>query len=365
MEETRQLEFSAVPKGCVANRENFLRYSRFHIGSWVEMASPSDECRGILFWDPRMFPVLEYGRLTERQMNWIRKNYLVIVCPFWHSLHHELFEYVPDPKVFSLLMTKDVQDEVEFSCLGVGRCLPYSYSDFVPDLNDLILETPKEFDFVSVNNPRPFKRIYEALEEIPAGSSILLLNWEENTLQNREFGPYARACLDVCKRRKHTFEFRRMLKAEEMYREYAKGKVALQLSIAEGNYRALTEVSKCGVPALYTPHIRGGGSRYTHQLRGKQGTGEPVYHLGDIASKSRELLDQYGDYKPRRILELTSRRLVFDLLREELYSIFEEGEERWNGEFREISAWEPGIGETYVDVRSIPEAESPERKIHN
>lgn len=319
------------------------------------MARPAENRRGILFWDPRMFPALEYGKLSQGQMNWLQKRYVVIVCPFWHSLHHELFEYVPDPGVFNLLMTKDVEDEIEFSIKGVRRCLPYSYSDFVPDLDDSILKTPKEFDFVSVNNPRPFKRIYESLEEIPGGSSILFLNWQPNTLEHREFGPYARACVEVCRRRGHRYEFRRQPKDEDMYREYAKGKVALQLSIAEGNYRALTEVSKCGVPALYTPHIRGGGSRYTHQLRGKGGTGEPVYHLGEIASKAVNLLDHFHEYRPRRILEVSNREKVFGLLKSSLQEIFEESGEQWDGNFREISAWEPGIGETYVDVRSIPE----------
>ncbi len=112
---------------------------------------------------------------------------------------------------------------------------------------------------------------------------------------------------------------------------------------------------KCGVPALYTPFIRGGGSRYVHPLRGIGGVGEPIYHISEINDKSKQMLDNYDDYKPRRILELTSRKKTLKDMRQKLKAAYENYGQEWDGNFEEITGWAPGRPWSCLDVRSIPE----------
>ncbi len=336
------------------NWANFTTHTEFLMGSLLELLKPAEGRKGVMYWDPRVLPTCGKG-ISPGQMAWLKRNYIFILTEFWNGLITEVRKVTPDLSLYEFLMTKDLQDEIEYSKAGLSKCLPFSYSDLTPDLDDGICETPKDFDFVTIGNPRVFKQHYEMFMELPEGSSILWLNCSRDNLKDKEFGPYLKACLEVARQRGHKLELQLLPRTLDVYKQYARGRVALQLSSGEGNYRGLTEVLKCGVPALYVPYTRGGGARYAHPLRGKGGVGEPVYHIGELAEKAKKLLDSYGDYKPRRILELTSRKMVLSLMKDAIAEGYRKAGQSWDGVFYELSAWDPGRTWSWLDIRSIPE----------
>ena len=333
---------------------NFTVKTRNELGSLIELVSPTAHSKGVMFLDPRAYPASKRA-ITAGQLAWLREHYFFILTEFWHGLFPVVNHVFPDLRFFDVLMTKDVEDQKSYNLAWLTNCIPYSYSDLTEDLDDTYYDEEKTHDFLVVANPRPFKQVYETFSELPKGTTVLWMNTDARDLENREFGPYVQACLDIAKVRNIKVDLLKLDKTSDLYRYYARARVAVMLSKGEGNYRSLTEVLKAGVPALYVPYIRGGGDRYVHPLRGKGGVGEPVYHLGELQFKAKEMLDHHGDYRARRILELTSRTRCLALMRTEINKCYERTNQQWDGNFYELSSWDPGRKGSYLDILSIPE----------